>query len=158
MTLAEHAKGSIIRLSHVHGNVIVEPEDEDRFVMTAQSAVQACQDRQRRDEAIRTFKGEFLHPLFEWCRQHADQVHACYVPVPSSGCLQVFMVGSAPKYDFALGRVLAALELKLFDAGWRVNVLQLPTSAGEDLQTYFSTEGAIEVYAQLATASGQGAT
>ena len=156
MTLAEHTKGSIIRLSHAHGNVIVEPEDEDRFVMTAQSAVQACQDRQRREEAIRTFKGEFLHPLFTWCREHADQVYACYVPVPS-GCLQVFMVGTAPKYDFALGRALAALELKLSDAGWRVNVLQLPASAAEDLQTYFTTEGAIEVYAQLASAPGQGA-
>jgi hypothetical protein len=151
----ERTRGQIIRLSHADGQVIVEPEDEDRFVLTAQTAVKACQDSIRREEAIRTFKGKFLHPLIEWCARHSDRVRACYIPVPV-GHIQVFVIGTSPKYDFDLGRELGRLELDLFDTGWRVNVLQLPTAAAEDLQTYFNTEGAIEVYAQLAATPGQG--
>lgn len=155
VTKESRASDRIIRLSHADGNVIVEPEDEDRFVMTAQSAVKACPDSQRWEEAIRTFKREFLQPLIDWCARHGDRVQSCYIPVPV-GHIQVFLVGTSPKYDFDLGRELAALELQLADRGWRVNVLQLPASAAEELQTYFNTEGAIEVYAQLAAASGQG--
>jgi hypothetical protein len=147
--------GQFIRLSHDGGNVVVEPQDEDRFVITAQSAVKACQDSQYIKQAIQRFKREFLQPVYEWCRAHAGAVGACYVPVPMA-YTQVFVVGTSPKYDFRLGDELAALELKLADAGWRVQVLQIPASDEEDLRTYFNTEGAIEVYAQLATTSGQG--
>lgn len=153
MAISNRAKGQIIRLGHADGHVIVEPADEDRFVLTAQSAVKACQDRQQHEEAIRVFKAEFLQPLIEWCVGHSDRVQGCYLPTPV-GHIQVFMVGSSPAYDFDLGRELAALELQLADAGWHVNVLQLPAGAAEDIQTYFHTEGAIEVYAQLAAASG----
>ena len=155
MTTTERARRQIIRLSHTNGNVVVEPEDEDRFVMTAQSAVQACQDTHRHEEAIRTFKKEILQPLIEWCDSHSSQVQACYIPVPV-GHIEVFMVGRSSAYDFDLGRALSELELRIAETGWRVNVLQLPAAASEDIQTYFNTEGALEVYAQLPPASGQG--
>lgn len=158
MATTEQGKGQLIRLSHTDGNVIVEPEDEDRFVMTAQSAVMACKDHQRYQEAIRAFKQAFLQPLIEWCASHSGKVQACYVPFPS-GHIQVFVIGSSPTYDFDLGRAVAALELKLFDAGWQpVSIVLLPSAATEDLPTYFNMEGAIEVYAQLAAAQGQSAS
>jgi hypothetical protein len=155
VTTTDRTKGQIIRISHTDGKVVVEPEDEDRFVMTAQSAVQACQESHHREEAIRTFKEEFLNPLYEWCLGHSGKVKACYIAVPVS-YIQVFVVGTSQRYDFGLSRELSALELKLADAGWRVSVLQLPAASAEDLQTYFSPEGAIEVYAQLAATPDQG--
>jgi hypothetical protein len=145
----------VIRLTFDGGNVIVTPEDEDRFVLTAQSAVRACQDHRRQEEAIRSFKNDFLRPISDWCQSRSDRVRACYIPVPV-GHVQVFMVGTSPRYDFTLGRELAALELSLAEKGWRLNVLQIPDSPEEDLQTYFDIGGALEVYAELRAAPGQG--
>ena len=107
------------------------------------------------EEAIRTFKQDFLQPLMDWCGSHSSRVQACYIPTPV-GHIQVFVVGATGRYDFDLGEELADLELRLADAHWRVNVLQIPASSTEDLQTYFNTEGAIEVYAQFQAAPGEG--
>ena len=156
MTTADKSRAQIIRLSYTDsGRVLVTPDDEDRFVLTAQNAVKACQDQRRSEEAIKRFKSDLIVPLVDWCKRHVDRVHACYIPVPA-GFVQVFIVGASSKYDFALGEQVAALELSLFDAGWRVNVLQIPRAEDEDLQTYFNVEGAIQVYAQLEAAPGQG--
>jgi len=145
-------KRQYIRLNHSHGQVLVEPEDEDRFVMAAQSAVKACQEGHQREKAIHVFKHQFLTPLILWCQEHHEQVRACYLPAAPGGVIQVFVVGTSEKYDFALGRQLAELELRLAGSGWKVSVIQLPMS--DDLQTYFNAEGAIEVYAQLQAAQG----
>ncbi len=154
MTTKSRTEGQIIRLTHRGRQVIVEPDDEDRFVMTAQNAVKACQDSKQRQEAIRTFKEGFLVPLLDWCRKFLDKVQACYVAAPTT-FLQVFVIGKSQKYDFDLSEELSALELKLADT-WRVSVLQLPATAPDDLQSFFNTEGAIEVYAELDAAQGQG--
>ncbi len=146
MIATDRIRNSVIRLTQADGNVIVEPEDEDRFVLSAQQAVKACQDSHRRDEAVYAFKREFLEPLIDWCRQHKDKVQACYIPIPK-GFIQVFMIGASPKYDFALGKELSELELRLADAGWSVSVLQIPASPEEILLAYFKMEGTIEVYA-----------
>jgi hypothetical protein len=157
MAKADQSKSQIIRLSHADGHVSVEPEDEDRFVITAQSAVKTCQASHPREEAIKTFKQEFVNPLFDWCKTHIGRIQACYIPVPGTQ-IQVFVVGISPKYDFDLGKELAALELQLFDAGWQtVSILQIPKSSVEELQTFFNTRGAIEVYAQFEATPGQGA-
>lgn len=147
MTTADRSKMQVIRLGYAAGKVVVTPEDEDRFVLTAQHAVTACQNHHRQDEAVKSFKIEFLGPLIDWCKRHADRVRACYIPVPL-GYVQVFIVGSSYQYDFDLGRAISRLELELADSGWSVNVLQLPNSDDEeDLQTYFAVEGALQAYA-----------
>lgn len=153
----KNRSSSLIRLSHTDDRVVVEPEDEDRFVITAQSAVKACKDQQEKETAIRMFKEKFLRPLISWCEARTERVVACYIPPPIS-YLQVFMVGASEKYDFELGQELSKLELELAESGWRVNVLQLPTTATEDLSTFFNTEGAIEVYAELEAAQEEGRT
>jgi len=153
MSTVEGTKSQFVRLSSDGGKVVVTPEDEDRFVITAQNAVKACQEHQRTNEAIKQFKSGLLLPLMEWCEANQHWVSACYVPVPV-GYVQVFVVGKSPKYDFGLGTELAQLELALVDAGWRVNVLQIPHADDEELKTYFDPEGALLVYAQLEAAQG----
>lgn len=148
MTTTHRKPNPVIRVTQSGGQVMVEPNDEDRFVMTAQSAVRACPDRQRQEESIRLFKQEFLTPLMEWCSNNASRVRACYIPVPR-GHIQVFMLGTLPRYDFGLSKDLAALELQLADKGWNINILQLPAAEPEELQAFFNPEGALEVYAKL---------
>jgi hypothetical protein len=155
MIATERVRSPIIRLTQAAGNVVVEPEDEDRFVVSAQQAMKACQDSHRQELAVYAFKKEFLEPLIDWCRRHKNQVQACYIPIPK-GFIQVFVIGSSPKYDFDLGKELSELELRFADAGWSVSFLQIPASPEEILLGYFKMEGAIEVYAQLAAAPGQG--
>lgn len=153
MPTTGNSQGEIILLNYSDsGMIVVTPEDEDRFVLTAQNAVKACHDRYREEEAIKSFKNKFLVPLSEWCRANAERIRACYVPVPV-GHIQVFVIGKGKEFDFELGKDISQLELRLFDAGWRVNVLQIPHSDQEELQTYFNIAGAIQVHAQLAAAS-----
>jgi hypothetical protein len=149
-------KRDVILLNYSAGHVTVEPQDEDRFVISAQKAVEACQQRHRHEQTIQTFKKKFLQPLRDWCESHASKVRACYVPPPDAGYLEVYVLGETEKFDFDLGRELAKLELQLADTGWRVNVTQIPDCPGESLRTHFNPDGAIEVYAKPKSASEQG--
>jgi hypothetical protein len=158
---AEHmpatANRDVILLNYsASGHVTVEPKDEDRFVISAQKAVDACQQHQRTEQAIKLFKQKFLAPLRQWCDRHASKVLACYVPPPLAGHLEVFVIGRTQKYDFDLGREAAKLELALFDAGWRVSVMLIPDCPPDSLRAHFNSDGAIEVYAQSEPPSGEG--
>lgn len=148
------AKRDVILLNYSAGHVTVEPQDEDRFVISAKKAVDACQEHYRGEQIIKRFKQRFLQPLREWCEAHASKVRGCYVP-PPVGHLEVYFLGMTPKYDFDLGRELAKLELQLSDMGWRVNVMQIPDCPNDSLHSHFNPDGAIEVYAQPKSAPDQ---
>jgi hypothetical protein len=150
MTTANH---SVIVLNRTSGQVTVEPEDEDRFVISAQEAVKACRNELNADQAIRTFKQEFLAPLRAWCETHSSRVEACFVP-PPTGHLAVYVIGVSDRYDFALGDEIAALELALADRGWRVGVMHLPNGPDEYLLSHFNPEGAIKVYGHAESTPG----
>lgn len=136
-----------VRLSYRDGQIMVMPEDQDAFFISAEKATEACREAVRMDERISAFKEKFLLPLHAWCDQRGKQVSACYLPRPA-GHLQAFIVTSSPRFDFQLAEEIAALERKLANAGWRVGVSQLPNAAKESLATFFTLDGALEVYAQ----------
>ena len=135
-----------ILLKYDDGAVMVETRDEDRFVISARKAVEACLDLQRQDEVIRSFKEQFIRPLHDWCEKHAGRLSACYT-VPADKHIEVFVVGATDRYDFDLGREIAALEATLFDSGWRVTATQLPSSDLSEQEIHFTLGEAIEVYA-----------
>jgi hypothetical protein len=141
-----------IRLSYSNGQVTVTPEDQDIFFISAERAAEACVEAVRLEERVARFKRAFLLPLHEWCVGHADRVSACYVPQPT-GHVQVFVITASPRFDFELAEELAALELRLAKAGWRVGVLQLPHAEEASLAAFFNLEGALEVYAKRGSAS-----
>lgn len=142
-----------IQLRYSDGVVMVTPEDEDRFFITAQRAVEACQEAHQFDAAVRSFKEQFVKPLHDWCGERQASIRSCYVPLPAFGHLKVFVVGSSPRFDFALAADVSELELALNDAGWSVNVLQISATSEDDLRTYFNPNDSIQVYdAQLEAA------
>jgi len=155
MVDAKVARRQTAKLSFADGEVMVTPQDRDIFFISAQRATEACRDAVQSDQTFKRFESEVLLPLHEWCESHADSVSACYLPVPS-GSIKVFVITSNPRYDFELGEGLAALELNLAQAGWRVSVTQIPAAEGDSLGTFFSPEGALEVYAQRVPASVEG--
>jgi hypothetical protein len=143
------------RLHFADGEVIVTPKDRDIFLISATRAAEACREAVRVDQRVRQFESEFLVPLHSWCKARAGKIRACYLPLPV-GHLQVFAVTNSPTYDFALGEEMAALEGELARAGWRVGVSQLPATDPATQETFFSPEGALEVYAERGPAPAEG--
>lgn len=135
-----------IQLKYSGGRVVVETDDEDRFVMSAIKAVEACVSAHRQDEAIRVFKTTFLGPLHAWCISQASRVQACYV-IPVDKHIDVFVVGLEERYDFDLGREISNLESQFYDSGWRVSVQQIPHGEAEERETFYNSGEVLEVYA-----------
>jgi hypothetical protein len=149
------AHRQVARLSFEDGEVHVTPKDRSLFLMSAEKATEACRDVIQREEGIERFESAFLVPLHQWCMDHADRVRACYIPLPV-GHIQVFIVTASPEFDFDLAEAIATLELTLSRSGWRVGVTQLPSTDEETLATFFSLDGALEVYAEQRPTSQQG--
>jgi hypothetical protein len=147
MADAKAARRQPAKLSFADGEVMVTPQDRDIFFISAKRATEACRDALHNDQTFKRFESEILLPLHLWCDSHADRVQSCYLPIPT-GSIRAFVITNSPKYDFELGEGLATLELSLARAGWRVSVTQIPDAEGDSLGTFFSSEGALEVYAQ----------
>jgi hypothetical protein len=144
-----------VRLTYQDGQIMVTPEDQDIFFISAEKATQACREAVKTEERIAAFKALFLLPLHDWCAKHAERVAACYLPLPA-GHIQAFIVTASPRFDFGLAEEIAGLELELARAGWRVSVSQVPAAEDRALATFFNPEGALEVYAQRRPAPEQG--
>jgi hypothetical protein len=149
------ARKAPIRLSYRDGQVMVTPEDQDIFFISAEKAAEACRQAVQRDDRVKSFKERFLVPLHRWCERHMDRVAACYLPVPS-GYLQAFIVTNSKRFDFELGDQIAALERELSKDGWQVGLSQLPAADDRSLTTFFNPEGALEIYAQRESTPEQG--
>lgn len=147
MTKLQSRSKEPVRLSYQDGQIMVTPEDQDIFFISAEKATEACRDAVRADERIAAFKEKFLLPLHAWCAEHSDRVSACYLPRPA-GHIQAFIVTSSTRFDFKLAEEIAQLERELAKAGWRVGVSQLPNAEHHSLATFFTLEGALEVYAK----------
>jgi len=137
---------SAIHLNYDSGRVVVETQDEDRFVLSAKKAIEACVQSHLRDEAIKTVKGQVLTPLRRWCEAHASRISSCYASSEGK-YLQVFVVGATDRFDFDLEGELSKLEIAMFDSGWRMSAQQIPLLDSEDQDTYFNIGEAMEIYA-----------
>lgn len=143
-TLAPH-KGPI-QLHYAGGQVVVTPEDQDRFVLASQHAVSACQNAVLLGRVADQFRTQFLGKLIEWCKSHRDRVRACYVPFPSCGCtIKVFVVARSETFDFVLSDWIADLEVECDSAGWPSDILQIASGLPEELQVFFDPEQSIQV-------------
>jgi hypothetical protein len=138
---------SPIHLTYENGEVIVAPADHDAFFLSAVKAAEAYRETVRDEQRVAHFKIAFLQPLRRWCVAHEAEVRACYLGRPARH-LRVFIVTKTKRFDFDLAEKMAALELELARAGWRVGVLQLPDADEESLAAFFNPDGALEVYAK----------
>jgi hypothetical protein len=136
-----------VQLRFDGGKVVVTPEDQDRFVLAADTAVQACQWMNAGLQLRQKFADEFLARVFQWCQQHADSVGSCYVAM-RDGALTVFVIVSKDEYDFSLDDPLSDLEAEMEDKGWSSDFIQLPAGDADSRRAFFDEEKSIEVYAK----------
>ena len=136
-----------VQLRFDGGKVVVTPEDQNRFVIAADRAVEACQLMDSGLQLRERFKEEFLTRLFQWCQQHADKIQGCYVAI-RDGTLTVFVIGVSGTYDFDLDDPISELEAEMQDKGWSSDIIQLPAGDSDSRRAFFDEETSILVYAK----------
>lgn len=147
MTATASTTKGPIHVRYDGGQVVVCPEDEDRFVMASGHVVSACQCMIAANRVLDQFKEDFLPHLHNWCAARASQVRACYVPFLSSGvCMKVFVVARSEVFDFDLSDAIAELEMELHRKKWPCDILQVSAGSLEELQAFFNPEQSIQVF------------
>jgi hypothetical protein len=134
-----------VKLSFQDGEVMVTPKDQDIFFINAEKATEACSAVIRQEERVARFKDEIILPLARWCEEHKEQVSACYVLVPESAVLPVYMIGTSDKYDFSLTEELSTLSSWFEERGWSVHVSQIPRCDIEQLSGFFVPDHALQI-------------
>ncbi len=123
--------------------VLVESDDEDRFLMTMKEAAHACMQAETEKKWQDDFK-RFLHYVSQWCEARAESVRAGYVGV-GDGSLNVFICTHDNAYNFELDDAISELDIALVsEFPWLVaEVLQIPGQIKED---QIFSENAVSVY------------
>ncbi len=135
-----------VQLHWSGGQVLVTPEDEDRFVMASRQAISACQGAVILNRALSEFMGSFLAKLHQWCMGQRHTVRACYVPFQSPSCaIKVFMLRQSGEFDFELSDAISDLEVELDAAGWPTDILQIAGSSPEEILSFFDPAQSIQV-------------
>ena len=134
-----------VKLSFEDGEVMVTPQDQDVFFISAEKATEACRNVIRQDQRVATFTDEIVVPLGEWCRRHKDQVLACYLLIPDSTVIPVYVVGTSEQYDFELTKELSRLASGFDEHGWSVHLSQIPRCDAEGLAGYFDENRALQI-------------
>lgn len=144
--MSTHTRQAAVLLSYEDGEVVVTPKDQDRFFISARRAAEACRAAVRTDEIVARFKADLLIPLREWCEVHADLVSACYLGMPDSSVLPIFLIGAGERYDFRLTQSGVELADLLDERGWLVQVVQIPRSSDDELQAIFNVDRSLVVW------------
>ena len=113
--------------------VIVTPEDQDRFFLTVEDAIEACKAHSGFTEFQKTFK-DFLTHLAKWIEARREKIKEAYVTVRQNDMLfLVVQTGKAFEWEFEDELtdldLLIAQETKFKEI--RLSVLCIP-DAGDD--------------------------
>ena len=145
---SSQTKQDPIRLHSGAGDVLVTPENEDRFVMAARRAVSACQSASVCDRFAKQFREEVFDRLLGWCREHGDRVRQCYLPSTDHGdCIKIFVVTKNQRFDFcALSDLVVDLEMEFLQAGWPCDIIQIPAGPPKELRAFFDPDKSFELF------------
>jgi hypothetical protein len=134
------------RIHFKDGQVIVCPEDQDVFLISASKAIEACQQAVRQDEILHHFKTTLLKPLSDWAESKAEQLQALYLARTNSTHIYAYAVTKSERYDFELTKELADLDLSFGDQGWSISIHQIPKTDEENLTNFFDPARALQIY------------
>ena len=124
--------------------VVVVPEDEDRFILTAKEAARACKQAHDNRDWARQWN-DFLVHIHNWCKDRAGLIDAGYVTV-GDNALNVLLCVKTAEYNFEFEDAIADLDLelsRLFPLCY-ADVMQLPNQ--RDVRAGIPSEELLVVY------------
>ena len=118
--------------------VRVETEREDRFFMTVQAAIAACQAFSNYEEFTKQFR--LMHGLLsQWARQHEKDIAHAYLTVRDSAIL-FLVVQKLESFHQELEDSLTDLDIAIAQNDQlnliRLNVLAIPSASEESIQSF----------------------
>ncbi len=97
--------------------VVCTPEDEDRFTLTVEQAIDACK-AYRSDEKRAMFRKQFttlLYLLKTWIDKRKGKIQKAFLTVRDNGLL-FLVVTSTPSFDSDLEDELTELDIQIANA------------------------------------------
>ena len=137
-----------LHFQDVETQIVVTPDDNDRFVTTSSEAAQACKMAQ---DALR-WKPEFealLKHIHDWCAEHTERVARAFLSFSSDG-LKLFLLthGSSYRFDFDDAVSEFDLELDKKFPNCPGEVMQLPETPVESLTSFFDPAKAFQLHGE----------
>lgn len=139
-TSPDDRKTKRIELLHSQGGqrVFVEPEDEDRFVITVQDAIKACRAYGRAADFQAQFK-VLNNVLVKWIADRNDKIDHAYLTERDAGLLFV-VVQKSEQIDPDFEDELTDLDLQIAHDSFlpmiKLSVIALPKCSKEQLGSF----------------------
>lgn len=123
--------------------VLVEPDNGDRFIMTMEDAVHACQFK---EEMVKPYRAQFdllVEHLRAWMQEHRDKIHRAFLTTRENQIL--FLVErNQVRYDPEFEQALAELLLKIAQDDQcsliRLDALPIPPVSDSQRATFLSPD------------------
>lgn len=138
MAVATQQDRIILSFHQVGRRVVVEPENNDKFVTTAREAAAACQ----RHQEIKAFVAQLrkvMNRLASWIVAHPSDIQGAFLTVRDGGLLFLLIRNSVP-YNGGLETALTKLDLEIANSDefdlLQLNALALPKSSDVSYRTF----------------------
>jgi hypothetical protein len=122
--------------------LVVEPKDQDRYMLTVSKAIAACQmDQALGLEQFQTQFKNLLLTLKNWAQERRNEIEGVYLAVRDGGLLYV-VVKKQARFNPDFEDSLTDLDLKIAHdedlSMMRVNMLSLPKASMDAISTFLS--------------------
>ncbi len=128
--------------------IVFEPEDNDRFSLTVEEAIEACEvyDKEGRALFRKQFK-ELLNFLGNWSYGQREKIHKVSVTVRDKGLL-FLVIANSKKYDADFDELLTKLDLHIATSGdfseIKLSVQDLPYCDENNYSSFCNPEFTLE--------------
>ncbi len=131
-----------LKFSEKGRRVHVQPEDNDRFVLTVHDAIAACRLHIENERIRDVIEGAFrvlLDTLGEWVVEHREKVASAFL-TRRSGAYLFLVVMKGSKYDEEFTDDATELDWQIgrnqLFAAFQVSVLEIPNCSPPEYQTF----------------------
>ena len=128
--------------------VMITPQDNDRFVVTVESAILACK-AVNSNERFRDQFNYLLNTLGSWLTAHADKIDQAYLTIRDRGLL-FLPIQKSRTYDRVLSESFTDLDLEIANNPAydliELSVLGLPRASEASIASFINQEAPSLIY------------
>ena len=121
-------------------HVVVTPEDQDRFALSVEDAIEACRAQEKRQQFQRQHD-ILIRQLSDWLHKHEENVDRAYVTTRDNGLLFLVVTRSI-QMNPQLQDDLTELDLAIANDPCldliRLSVLAIPNASDSNVESFLS--------------------